>query len=85
MADPFSTKTPTLRDVLDYIDQQLARTDDDHEIAYSIAGLYSLSNIDRLRDSDDLDAILGYAGSLEIPGGNEQARAHDWQRLHRAR
>jgi hypothetical protein len=81
MADPFSLETPTLRDILIYIDQQLARNDDDYKIAYSIAGLYSLPNIDRLRDDADLEDVLGLAGSLEIPRGSKASRDYDWREL----
>jgi hypothetical protein len=68
-------------DVVAYIDEQLARGEDDTNIAYSIAGLYSLANIDELRVDPDLEDVLGLAGSLEIPEGSQASRDHDWHEL----
>lgn len=79
--DIYSLDDPTLLNVVAYIDEQLARGDDDTSIAYSIAGLYALANIDKLRVDPDLDDVLGLAGSLEIPGGSQASRDHDWHEL----
>jgi hypothetical protein len=79
--DIYGLDEPTLRDVVAYIDEQLARDEDDARIAYSIAGLYSLPGIDRLRDDPDLDDVLGLAGSLEIPRGTKVSRDNHWREL----
>ena len=79
--DIFGLRDPTLLNVVAYIDEQLARRDEDAGIAYSIAGLYSLANIDKLRMDPDLNDVLALAGSLEILEGSQESRDHDWHEL----
>jgi hypothetical protein len=82
--DIYGLDEPSVKDVVSYIDQQLVRDDEDWRIAYSIAGLHSLPNIDDLREDSDLDDIVGLAGSLEIPNGSQSSRGRDWDDLRAA-